>query len=463
MIILEQKNKPREKFSSGLAIFFATLGSAVGLGNIWKFPSLTGKNGGGAFVLAYIICVFLVGIPIMVGEFYIGRKTRKNAVGAFDVLKQSKYWKVIGYMGVAAAFLIMFFYSAVAGWVYSYVFKTITGSFSSLSSKSVEEATKFVSEQFGNTVGNFMPPMIWQFIVLSVVSIILIAGVKNGIEKFTKTLMPILFILIIICDIRALTLPKAYEGLSFLFTVDFSKLTAPVLLSALGLAFFKLSLGMGCMLTYGSYFTEDNNLIETSAKVAFSDTIVSLLAGIAIFPVVFQFGLEPTSGPGLLFKTIPLVFSKLPFGTVLLASFFFLTSIAATTAMISLVEVPVAFFNEEFNIPRTVSVLLTTGTILVIGVLTVHPMSLLGTVKLFGLSFFDLFDYISSNILLPLGGLLIAILVGYFIKKESLFTELSNQGTLRNESLLKIYYFVLRYVSPIILVLVFLNSIGIIK
>lgn len=452
------KLKKREKFSSGIAVFFATLGSAVGLGNIWKFPYLTGINGGAAFLIIYLLCVAFVGIPVMVCEFYIGRKTRKNAVGAFDKLGK-KNFKIIGYAGVISAFLIMFFYSCVAGWVYSYLFRALNGDFTGIDPKTS-------GAMFSKTILGPMPPILWQIIVLIVVSTILIAGVQKGIERITKTLMPVLFILILICDIRALTLKGASQGLIFLFKPDFSSLTKAGILTALGLAFFKLSLGMGTMITYGSYFTEDNNMIETSVKVALSDTIVSLLAGIAIFPAVFSFGMEPGAGPGLLFITIPLVFSKIPLGNLLLVAFFFLTSIAATTAMLSLVEVPVAYFTEEKGMDRKRAVISTSIIMAIIGILatlSVDKGSLLGTVKILGKGFFDLFDYISSNILLPIGGLLIAIFVGYFNKKEDIIKELSNQGKLRNENIIKSYIFIIKYITPILLVLVFLNSIGIIK
>lgn len=455
-------DKNRETFSSGLAIFFATLGSAVGLGNIWKFPYLAGENGGGAFVLIYFISVLLIGIPVMVSEFYIGRKTRSNAVSAFTVLKASPLWKIIGYMGVVASLFIVFFYSSVAGWVYSYVFKAIKGDFSNLATLSIDHATEIVKNQFSATVEGSFSPILWQGIVLLVVSLILIAGVKNGIERITKTLMPVLFVLLIVCSVRALTLIGAKEGLRFLFKVDFSRVDSKVILSALGLAFFKLSLGMGTMITYGSYFTDDNNLIHTSAKVALSDTLVSILAGIAIFPVVFTFGLAPDSGPGLLFSTIPLVFSKIPFGNILLIAFFILTSIAATTAMISMVEVPVAFMSEVWNVKRKYSVMILAGIIFVVGILTVHPTSIFGNVIMFGKNFFNLFDFVSSNILLPMGGLLIAIFVGYFAGKVNISEELSNRQTLNNSKTIDIYYFVLRYVSPLLLLIVFLNSIGII-
>lgn len=451
----------RETFSSGLAIFFATLGSAVGLGNIWKFPYLTGANGGGAFILIYLICITLVGVPIMVAEFYLGRKTRSNAVGVFRKLKASKYWRVIGFMGMASAFLIMFFYSAVAGWVYSYVFKAIRGDFRGLSAMSFDQARIAVESQFNQTVSGAVSPFVWQVIAIAVVALILSAGVKKGIERVTKTLMPVLLILIVVCVIRALTLDGAAEGFNFLARVDFSKVNASVILTALGLAFFKLSLGMGTMITYGSYFTSENNLIRTSFNVALSDTVVSLLAGLAIFPVVFTFGLAPEGGPGLLFQTIPLVFSLLPFGNILLILFFLLTSIAATTAMISMVEVVVVFFTEELKMKRKSAVLLNTSLMLAVGSLTVHPSSLFGATRLFGRSLFDSFDYMSSNILLPIGGLLIAIYVGYRVSSDSLKAELSNQGVLKNSTLVSIYHTVIRYVTPLLLLLVFLNVIGV--
>mgnify|MGYP000910989125 CR=1 FL=1 len=446
----------REKFSTGLAAFFATLGSALGLGNIWKFPYLVGGHGGGAFLFIYLLCVIFVGIPVMICEFYIGRKTRKNAVGAFKKMGTNPAWKIIGYLGVLSAYLIMFFYSCVAGWVYSYVFKAIKGDFNAVSAHSVEaELTKAV-------VGP-ISPLFWQLVVLTVVSTVLICGVKRGIERVTKTLLPVLFILIIICAVRAMTLPGAFQGIYFLFHIDFSQLTPNVILMALGLAFFKLSLGMGTLITYGSYFTEDNNMITTAIKVALSDTVVSLLAGIAIFPTVFSFGMETGAGPGLLFLTIPLVFSQLPFGNILLAAFFFLTSIAATTAMISIVEVLVAYLSEEKGMSRTKAVIFNSTLIMLIGMLatlSADKASILGDVHIFGRNFFQLFDFTSSSVILPIGGLLIVIFVGWVGAKEEFRYELSNQGTLKTDWLISIFYFFIKYVAPVLLTVVFLNSIG---
>lgn len=453
------KGQERETFSSGLAVFFATLGSAVGLGNIWKFPYMIGANGGAAFLLIYFLCVLFVGLPIMVSEFYIGRKTRKNVIGAIKELKPNSAWKSIGIFGIITAYLIMFFYTCVAGWVYSYVFKAIKGDFSGIT----VEGSKAM---FGAAVVGPISPIVWQVIVLIVVSAILIMGVQKGIEKVTKTLMPVLFLLIIVCDVRALMLPGSSEGLKFLFKVDFSMLTKQSILMALGLAFFKLSLGMGTMVTYGSYFTKDNNLINTSVKVALSDTLVSVLAGIAIFPAVFAFNMKPGAGPGLLFMTIPLVFSKIPFGNVLLVLFFILTSIAATTAMMSILEVLIAYFTEERGLSRKKAVIVNAIFIALIGILaslSADSSSLLRNIKIFGKGFFDLFDFVSSNILMPIGGLLVALFIGYVVKKDEIKYELSNHGTLNMDWAINLYYFILRYIAPVLLIIVFLNSIGILK
>lgn len=453
----------RETFSTGMAVFFATLGSAVGLGNIWKFPYMTGMNGGGAFIIVYLIFVLLIGVPIMLSEFYLGRKTRSNVLGVFDKLKASKFWKVIGYFGLLSAMFIMFFYSTVAGWVYSYVFKALRGDFASLATMSIDEARKASEAQFAQASSSGISPMIWQFIAVVVVAVILIGGIKKGIERVTKTLMPILLVLILICAVRALTLDGAKAGIDFLVKADFSKLTTSSILAAMGLAFFKLSLGMGTMVTYGSYFNKENNLVGTSVKVALSDTAVSLLAGFAVFPVVFTFNLAPEGGPGLLFSTIPLVFSLIPFGNILLVSFFLLTAIAATTAMISMVEVPVAILKEEFKLDRKKAVLLSTIVMFIVGVLTTHPHSLFGSTQIMGKSFFDFFDYVSSNILLPVGGLLITIFVGYFVKKSDILDEFNNDGTLNNGTMVKLFLIVLKFITPVMLIIVFLNAIGILK
>jgi neurotransmitter:Na+ symporter, NSS family len=450
----------REVFSSGLAVFFATLGSAVGLGNIWKFPYLAGANGGGAFLFVYLICVVFVGLPVMISEFYIGRKTRKNVLGAIKELKKdSKLWRGIALFGILSNCLILFFYSSVGGWVYSYVFKAFSGSFKNIT-------TETAAQTFMSTIVNPIPPILWQVAVVLVVSSVILAGVQKGIEKITKTLMPVFFILILICFIRALSLPGAAEGVKFLFHVDFAKITPTVILTALGLAFFKLSVGMGTMVTYASYFTKDNNMVNTSVRVALSDTIVSILAGLAIFPAVFSFGMQADQGPGLLFITIPMVFSKIYLGNILLILFFILASIAATTAMISMMQVPVAYLVEEKNFSRKKSVIFVAMITVIIGslaTLSADSSSVLSGIKVFGYGFFDLFDKLSSNLLLPLGGLLITLFAAYVVKKDSVVSELTNDGTLNNISAVKLFYFILRYITPVLVFIVFLNSIGILK
>ncbi|ACL76898.1 sodium-dependent transporter [Ruminiclostridium cellulolyticum] len=454
---MEKKSLEREKFSTGLAVFFATLSSTVGLGNIWKFPYLTGKYGGGAFLLVYFIFILLVAIPVMVSELYIGRKTRKNPIGAIYSIKPKGPWKLIGYMGILSAFFILFFYSSVAGWIYSYIFKGLSGVFSNSSFKDLDNI-------FHQTVSAPIYPIIWQFVSILVVSSILLLGVKNGIERMTKLLMPLLLILIVICDIRSLTLPGAMKGLTFIFKIDFSSITKEVILMALGLSFFKLSLGMGTIITYGSYFTSDNNMMATAGRVALSDTIVSLLAGIAIFPAVFSFGMAPQQGPGLLFKTIPLVFSKVPFGGVLIVLFFLLSAIAATTAMLSMLEVVVTYFVEEKKMSRRKSLLICSSIVLIIGVLvsmSQNGSNPISKIKPFGLNLFDLFDQASSNVLLPLGGLLIALFAGYIVNKKDIETELSNNGKLKNHALIKIYIFLVRYITPILLLIIFLSMLGV--
>jgi NSS family neurotransmitter:Na+ symporter len=344
--------------------------------------------------------------------------------------------------------------------VYSYIFKVLKGDFVNITVDSVKA-------QFGKTIIGPIPPILWQAVALTVVGIIIIAGVEKGIEKVTKTLIPVLFVLIIIIALRALSLPGAGAGLKFLFKPDFSKITPAIILEAMGLAFFKLSLGMGTMTTYGSYFTDDNNMISTSVKVALSDIVVSLLAGIAIFPTVFTFGMKPEAGPGLLFMTIPLVFSKIPFGRVLLLAFFVLTAIAATTAMMSIVEVLVAYFTEEKGMKRSTATIMNIIIIFIIGILaslSADSSGALGGIKIFlGRGFFDTFDYISSNIFLPIGGLLISIFVGYIMKKQDVKDELTNHGTLGNGTIVNVYLFILTYITPLLLIIVFLNCVNIIK
>ena len=448
----------REGFTTTLGVLAATLGSAVGLGNIWKFPSMTGQNGGAAFVFVYLICVLLIGLPVMISEFIIGRRAQANNVGAFRKLETAGRapWHLTGVAGVTAAFLIMFFYTDVAGWVYAYAFKALTGTFAGVTAA---ETADIFSAYIGSAAG----PLAWQWIVLVTVSAIIIAGVTRGIERMTKTLLPILFVLLLICNIRALTLPGASVGVEYLFRPDFTKVTAPVVLAALGLAFFKLSVGMGTMTTYGSYIGKQENLPGNALKVAFADTLVSLLAGLAIFPAVFAFGFEPDAGPSLLFITIPAVFQTMPLGQLFLTMFFVLAAIAATGAMISLLEVPVAYLTEEHGWSRVKATLLSAAAMGTVGALATLSTSVLSETLVFGRTFFDLFDFLSSNIVLPVGGILICLFVGWKLGPKAIADEASNGGSIRNAAVLRVFTFVVRYVAPVAILLVLLNGLGVIK
>ena len=446
----------REGFSTGLGVFFATLGSAVGLGNIWKFPYVVGANGGGAFLLIYLLCLIFVGLPVVICEFYIGRTAKKNVVGAVKSFKKNKLWGAIGVFSLISSYLILFFYTSVAGWVYSYVFKGLTGQFSGISA---ENAGKV----FGDTITGPYAPVIWQLVVLGVVGSIIALGVQKGIEKMTKTLMPVLFIFIIVCVIKSLTLPGAMDGVKFLFSVNFQDVTTKGILLALGLAFFKLGIGLGAMVTYSSYFTKDTDMIGTAAKVAFSDTFISILAGLAIFPAVFSFGMKPGQGPGLLFNTMPLVFSKMPFGSILLVLFFALTAIAATTAMISMLEVLIAYFVEERGFSRVKAVVINIAIIAVFGffaTLSASEGALFGKVvtPLFHKSIFDTFDFIAENMLMPFTGLIIILFVGYTVKKSDVLAELSNHGNLKNAKIIGLFYNIMKYITPVLLVILLITG-----
>lgn len=448
--------KNRAKFASGLGVMAATLGSAVGLGNIWKFPYLTGSNGGAAFLLVYVICMLLIGIPVMISELTLGREARGNAISTMQKLAPAgQPWWLIGAAGVAAAFLIMAFYSEVAAWVFAYIFKALQGGILSTN----PEVTKAA---FEGLITNPVQSLIWQWVDLAIVGSIILLGVNKGIEAATKRLMPVLLGLLILVGIRSLTLPGAAQGLAFLFQPDFTKLTASSFLIAMGLAFFKLSVGMGTMITYGSYFRDEQNIPSTAVRVAFADLTVSMLAGIAIFPAVFAFGYQPDAGPSLLFLTIPSVFASMPLGNIFLIIFFTLTAIASIGAQISLIEVPVALLQEKLNLSRVKASIFTILGIALVGSLAALSNSTLADVKVFGMTFFDVFDYATSNILLPLGGVFIAIFISWFWGYKKLRTALSNNGNLNNQKTIKVLYAILLVITPVLVAIVLLNGLNLI-
>ena len=447
-------NQPaRDGFTNTFGVLVATLGSAVGLGNIWKFPSLTGTNGGAGFLLVYLLATLLVGLPVMIVETMLGRAARANAVTTFERVAPHNqgWWKIIGWMGFAAALLIMSFYSEVAGWVYAYIFKAISGSLTTTD-------PKIAGDIFGELVANPFSSLIWQWVVLGITGSIIMMGVSKGIEAVTRKLMPLLFILLLVLCARSLTLPGAAQGLTFLFSPDFSKISGAVVLTALGLAFFKLSIGMGTMLTYGSYFRDDQNIPVTTTRVMLADLTVSLLAGIAIFPAVFAFGFAPEAGPSLVFMTIPAVFTSMPGGTLFMTLFFILTAVASVGAILSLLEVPVAILSERFGFGRKKASLLTILAIALLGAPAALSSSLTAEFKMFGMNSFNLFDFLSSNILLPLGGILICLFVGWVYGLPQLEKQLSNNGTLHNRLLLKTVFFLVRFLTPLLIAAVLLHG-----
>jgi NSS family neurotransmitter:Na+ symporter len=444
----------REGFSSKFGILCAAAGSAIGLGNIWRFPYVVGDNGGGAFLLVYLGFILLLGIPVMLSEFVIGRRGQRNTFGAFRRLAPGRPWWIVGVMGIAAAFMILAFYSTIAGWTLEYVYKALTNAFQGKSSAELGEMFQSFHTQAAR-------PLLWQLVFMVMTAGIIIAGVKKGIEKYAKILMPFLVLLLLIMAVRSLTLPGAMGGLRFLFRPDFSELSPQVFLSALGQAFFSLSIGMGALITYGSYIGKENNLSRISVEVSLADTLIAVLAGVAIFPAVFAFGLAPDEGPGLIFHVLPNIFQQIPGGYFFSVIFFVLLAIAALTSSISILEVVVAFMVEELNIRRRNATIMAAAAATLVGVLCTLSFGEMKETLVFGKTVFDLMDFSSSNILLPLGGLLIVLFVGWFMGSAHVRDELSNGGTLR-VSFFRVFMFLLKFIAPVAIAIVFLHSIGLI-
>lgn len=448
-------NNNRATFGSKLGVVLATVGCAVGLGNIWRFPYMVGSNGGAAFLLIYVICILILGLPVMITEFFIGRRSKRNAAGAFKVMAPGTKWSIIGYNGVLAAFLILGFYSVVAGWTLEYMMQALTGSLSG------KTAADFTSD-FETFSSGIIRPIGWTIVFIAITHFIVISGVKEGIEKASKLMMPVLFLILVILCIRTVTLPNAEAGLIFLFKPDFEKLTSSVILSAMGQAFFSLSIGMGCLITYSSYFGKKTNLQTTALQVTVLDTLVALLAGIMIFPAVFSFGIAPTAGPELVFITLPNVFEQLPFGQLWSFIFYVLLALAALTSTISLHEVATAYVHEEYQMSRKKAAWFVSLGILILGTLSSLSLGILKSYTIFGLTFFDALDYLTAKIMLPFGGMLICIFVGTRIEKKILKEELTNEGTVPFY-FFNTYAFFVKYIAPVAIGLIFLNELGIIK
>lgn len=444
----------RDGFGSKFGALAALAGSAIGLGNIWKFPYEAGNNGGGAFMLIYIAFIVLLGLPIMMSEFALGRKTQLNVFGTFKVLAPKTKWYLFSILAIAASVAIMAFYGTVSGWTMEYVWLSLKDSFANKNEQQL-------AQMFQEFIENPYRSVAWQLGFLFISGLIVVAGIKNGIERSTKIMMPILFIIIILLGIRACTLPGSSEGLKFLFYPKFDEVTWNSVLAAMGQAFFSLSLGSGVLLTYGSYVSKKNNLTQMAVQVAAADTSIAILAGIAILPAVFAFNIDPASGPGLVFMTLPRIFQSLPWGQLWAVSFFILLTFAALTSAISLIEVIVAYLVEEHKMSRAYATLLSVGTIAILGVLATLSFGEMKHFTVFGLTFFDLFDFLSSKIILPFGAILLCYFTGWYWDQQILQQELTNNGTIRIR-FFKLYIFIIRYLAPLSIFIIFLASVGVI-
>ncbi len=441
----------RDSFASSFGILVAMAGSAVGLGNLWRFPYLVGTNGGAAFIIIYLAIVFILAIPIMYSEFVLGRRAQANVYGGFRKLAPNSKWTIAGIIAIICCVLIVSFYSVVGGWTIDYMFRAVCGEFTS--------ADTAYNTLFAESVSQNFRPLLFMFLFVATSSAVLLAGVKDGIEKYSKVLMPLLFLMVIVIAVRSVTLPGAGAGLDFLFKPDFSKVTANTFLDALGQAFFSLSVGFGIIFTYASYVKKDENLISMSVQTASADTLFAIIAGIAIMPAVFAFGIEPGQGPGLVFVTLPYVFAQLPLGSVLAVIFFFVLYVAALTSAISLLEVAVAYVIEELKISRKWSVIIVTLIVLVLGTFCSLSQGILGDVKILGNNIFDLFDKSTANFLIPIGALFIVLFAGWKMKREDFIDEITSSGKHRiNPTYLKVIIFSVRYLAPVVIALIMIRT-----
>jgi len=442
----EEKKSIHGTWSSRWTFILAATGSAVGLGNIWKFPYMAGDNGGGAFVLVYLACICIIGLPIMLGEIMIGRRGRSSPANSMKSLaaeaNTSSAWTLLGATGALAGLLILSFYSVAAGWAMSYIFN----GFQNITAESS-------SSSFNNLLSSPSSLIFWHSLFIAITVFIVARGILKGLEKWINTLMPILFLIILLLCIYAMQTGAFFEGLRYLFMPDFSKINPQVMLEALGQAFFTLSLGMGAIMAYGAYMPANQNIGKTAVSVAALDTGVALLAGIAIFPIVFANGLAPSEGPGLVFVTLPIAFSAMPLGILFGTLFFVLLSIAALSSSISLIEPGVAWLIESLKIKRVTATILLGFTAWFIGLFSALSFNLLSEFTIFGRNFFDATDFLTSQIMLPLGGIFIAIFVGWIMKKEHVLEGLG----FKEDFIFKAWYFSVRYIAPILVGLVFLN------
>lgn len=447
-------NSKRATFGGKLSAVLVSAGGAVGLGNIWRFPYVAGENGGGAFLVLYIVCAILIGLPIMLGEFSIGRQTKSNPVGAFRSLNKS--WRYFGYNCIVTSFLILGFYSVVSGWTIEYTVHSVTGEITRHASAGEHAAF------FSSFIENPWKPVVYTSIAMLLTHTVIALGVRKGIERCSKILMPVLLLMLAVLAVRSLTMPGGAEGVKFFLMPDFSKVTARTLLDAMGQAFFSLSIGLGTMVTYASYFNEKTNLRTTAVNVTVIDTLVAVLAGLVIFPAVFSAGIEPSAGSSLVFITLPGIFASMPLGMVWSSLFFLLLTVAALTSVISLHEVVTVYIAEEWHMSRKAATRLATLSVIAVGSLASLSLGVMKHWTIFGKTIFDALDYVTANIMLPLGGLMTAIFVGVVIDRRVLHDQLTNFGKLQcpQERTVR---FLLRYVCPIMLALIFIDNLGLLK
>ncbi len=444
----KENNNGRESFSSSFGILVALAGSAVGLGNLWRFPYLVGENGGAAFILIYLAFVFLLGIPILLSEFIIGRRSQASARKAFQILAPDENWGFVGLLAVICCTLILSFYSVVGGWGIEYLVKSFKFDFTSASDENL-------ASMFSTFSTSTWTPLICHTVFLSVTAGIVVSGVKKGIESFSKVMMPVLFVIMIGIAIRSLTLPGGEAGVAYLFKPDWSEVDGHTFLAALGQAFFSLSLGSGMVITYGSYVKKHEHILKLSVETALADTIFALIAGCAIMPAVFAFGISPGEGPGLVFITLPYIFGKLPMGGYIAILFFFALLLAALTSSISVMEVIIASAMEEFKLKRKTAVISVFLGIWVLGCLCSLSLGPLNEWKVVGKTIFDLFDYLSANVLMLIGGLLVVFFVAWKLGKKAMHDELTNGGTLKIPNwVIDTLYFLLRFIAPAAIVII---------
>ncbi|MBR2856609.1 MAG: sodium-dependent transporter [Bacteroidales bacterium] len=443
----------RDSFGSKFGTLVAMAGSAVGLGNLWRFPYLVGENGGAAFIIVYILLGFLICLPIFVSEFIIGRRSQKNAFAAFRDLSDGSAWRWVGLFTVIVPLIVLSYYSVIGGWSVEYLIKSLTFSFTGGSSRAQ------ISTMFSGFVSSTWAPLGVHTIFLLTTTVVVMIGIKDGIEKFSKVMMPLLFVIVLTIAIYSVTLPGASAGIDYLFHPDFSKIDAKACAAALGQAFFSLSLGFGTILTYASYASKSDNIMTQSASTAISDLMFALIAGVAIMPAVFAFGIDPQSGPGLVFETLPYVFGQMPAGGVVAILFFLALLVAALTSSISMLEVAVAYLMEEKKFSRLTACITLFVICWIVGALCSLSFGPLSHIKIDGGNLFDFFDSLSSNVLMTLGSLFTVLFVGWRLKKTDIYDEFTNGGTLSaNAKMFGVLWFLIRYICPLAIIAIFLTN-----